>query len=181
MRPPGLPQPLGQRVTDLLPAWLRRNLAIVLGEQGGPLYLAGGVVRDLLRGVAPADIDLTVRDGARTWAARLAELCGGALVALGRDEDAARVVSGGVSVDFAGFREGATDILDDLTRRDLTINAMALRIDPLIPPAAGRIWPPAWFVQPGPGPSPPTRCACCACSGSPPVSASGSSPARWPW
>lgn len=132
MRPPGLPQALGQRVTDLLPAWLRRHLAIVLGEQGGPLYLAGGVVRDLLRGVAPADIDFTVRDGARAWAARLAELCGGALVALGRDEDAARVVSRGVSVDFAAFREGATDILDDLTRRDLTINAMALRIDRLL-------------------------------------------------
>ena len=132
MRPPRSPQPLGRRVTDLLPGWLRRHLAVVLGEQGAPLYLAGGVVRDLLRGVTPADIDLTVRDGARAWAARLAELCGGALVALGRDEEAARVVSGGVSVDFAAFREGATDILDDLTRRDLTINAMALRIDPLL-------------------------------------------------
>ena len=132
MRPPRSPQPLGRRVTDLLPGWLRRHLAVVLGEQGAPLYLAGGVVRDLLRGVTPADIDLTVRDGARAWAARLAELCGGALVVLGRDEDAARVVSGRVSVDFAAFREGATDILDDLTRRDLTINAMALRIDPLL-------------------------------------------------
>ena len=97
MRPPRSPQPLGRRVTDLLPGWLRRHLAVVLGEQGAPLYLAGGVVRDLLRGVTPADIDLTVRDGARAWAARLAELCGGALVALGRDEEAARVVSGKIN------------------------------------------------------------------------------------
>ena len=54
MRPPRSPQPLGRRVTDLLPGWLRRHLAVVLGEQGAPLYLAGGVVRDLLRGVAAA-------------------------------------------------------------------------------------------------------------------------------
>ena len=73
MRPPRSPQPLGRRVTDLLPGWLRCHLAVVLGEQGAPLYLAGGVVRDLLRGVTPADIDLTVRDGARAWAARLAK------------------------------------------------------------------------------------------------------------
>lgn len=126
------PQVAGQRVIDLLPAWLRRHLVVLLGELGGPLYLAGGVVRDLLRGVEPADIDLTVRDGARAWAARLAGLSGGAYVELGRGEDAARVVSGPVTVDFSAFREGATDILDELTRRDLTINAMALRIDPLL-------------------------------------------------
>ena len=66
------PQVAGQRVIDLLPVWLRRHLVVLLGELGGPLYLAGGVVRDLLRGVEPADIDLTVRDGARAWAARLA-------------------------------------------------------------------------------------------------------------
>ncbi|MDX9833763.1 MAG: HD domain-containing protein [Desulfobulbus sp.] len=116
----------------LLPAWLRLHLAVLLRERGGPLYLAGGVVRDLLRAVGPADIDLTVRTGARLWAARLAELSGGAYVELGRGEDAARVVSGAVTVDFSAFREGAVDILDDLVRRDLTINAMALQIDQLL-------------------------------------------------
>lgn len=80
---PLAPQVAGQRVIDLLPAWLRRHLVVLLGELGGPLYLAGGVVRDLLRGVEPADIDLTVRDGARAWAARLAGLSGGAYVELG--------------------------------------------------------------------------------------------------
>jgi poly(A) polymerase len=125
---------------------------MVQAEQGGDLYLAGGVVRDLLLGQQPADIDLTVPAEARAWAARLASLTDGALVPLGRNEDAARVVCRGVTVDFSSFREGAQTIADDLIRRDLTINALACRIDsllagteaerplflPLIDPTSGR-------------------------------------------
>jgi len=121
-----------RQVRDLLPSWLRRPLAAILAEQGGELYLAGGVVRDLLLGQAPADIDLTVAAGARIWASRLATLTGGALVPLGREEDAARVVSRKVVVDISSFREGTRTIADDLVRRDLTVNALACRIDPLL-------------------------------------------------
>lgn len=120
------------QVAALLPVWLRGPLAAVLAEQGGELYLAGGVVRDLLLGLQPADIDLTVPDDARAWAAKLAALTGGALVPLGREEDAARVVSRGVTIDFSSFREGAQTLADDLVRRDLTVNALACRIDPLL-------------------------------------------------
>jgi len=120
------------QVAALLPVWLRGPLAAVLVEQGGELYLAGGVVRDLLLGQQPADIDLTVPTAAREWAAKLAARTSGALVPLGRDEDAARVVSRGVTVDCSSFREGARTIADDLVRRDLTINALACRIDPLL-------------------------------------------------
>ena len=141
-----------RQVLDLLPPWLRGPLAAVQAEQGGELYLAGGVVRDLLLGQIPADIDLTVAAGARIWAARLAALTGGALVPLGRKEDAARVVSRGVTVDFSSFREGTHTIAGDLVRRDLTVNALACRIDhifvrprpnndagmPLIDPTGGR-------------------------------------------
>jgi poly(A) polymerase len=116
----------------LLPDWLRDALAAVQAESGEELYLSGGSMRDLLLGKRPADIDLTVAAGARFRGGRLAALTGGALVPLGREEDAVRVVSRGVIVDIASFREGARTIVDDLLRRDLTVNALACRIDPLL-------------------------------------------------
>ncbi|MCL2790573.1 MAG: HD domain-containing protein [Desulfobulbus sp.] len=121
-----------RQVLELLPDWLLAALAAVQTELGGELYLSGGAMRDLLRGKTPADIDLTVAAGARVWGGRLAALTGGALVPLGREEDAVRVVSRGVIVDAASFREGARTIADDLSRRDLTVNALACRIDPLL-------------------------------------------------
>lgn len=121
-----------QQVLACLPSWLREALASLYLELGGELYLAGGVVRDLLRGQKPVDIDLAVAAGATIWAERLAALVGGALVPLGHEEDAARVVGRGVTVDFAGFREGSSSIVEDLYRRDLTINALAIRLDLLL-------------------------------------------------
>jgi poly(A) polymerase len=116
----------------VLPLWLQAHLASLLRELGGEVYLAGGVVRDLLLGVTPADIDLTVPTGAKIWAEKLAERTKGAYIVLGREEEAARVVSQHTTIDFSAFRQGAETIFDELTRRDLTINALALRIDPLL-------------------------------------------------
>ena len=130
--PPIAANVTGRQVLALLPAWLRRHLAGLLRQEGLPLYLTGGVVRDLLLGLAPADIDLTVPAGARDLAGRLATRTGGAYVELGRDEDAARVVCKGVTVDCSSFREAAVDIETELTLRDLTVNALALRIDALL-------------------------------------------------
>jgi poly(A) polymerase len=130
-----------RQVLGLLPSWLRSHLIALHRQFGGELYLAGGVVRDLLLGKSPADIDLTVMEGARRWAGELAAETGGAFVALGRDEDAARVVCRGMTVDFSSFRQGAETIGEDLLRRDLTVNALALRLDPLLngPQAEGEV------------------------------------------
>lgn len=121
-----------QRITSLVPPWLQHHLGEIHQELGGELYLAGGVVRDLLLGKQPQDIDLTVDRDARRWTRRLAEKTGGAYVPLGREEDAARVVVHGLSVDFSAFRQGALSIVEDLLLRDLTINALAVRLDPLL-------------------------------------------------
>ena len=129
----------GRQVMAVLPAWLRRHLADLLAREGIPLYLTGGVVRDLLLGLVPADIDLTVPAGARDLAGRLANRTGGAYVELGRDEDAARVVCRGATIDCSSFRAGAVDIETELTLRDLTVNALALRIDPLLKCSTGRL------------------------------------------
>ena len=48
------------------------------------------------------------------------------------EEDVARVVWQGISVDFSSFREGTATIEEDLLKRDFTINSMAVvfPIDP---------------------------------------------------
>ncbi len=108
---------------------LSEKLAIVLRELGGEMYLVGGSVRDLLLGRVPGDLDLTVACNAEQWAERLRELTNGTYVALGREEGAARVVlRQGVDVDFSSFRDGADSIAEDLKKRDITINALAVPV-----------------------------------------------------
>ena len=124
----------GRQVLSLLPSWLQHHLAELLREEKTPIYLVGGGVRDLLLGRTPTDIDLTVATAARRWARRLADRSGGTSVALGRNEDAAREVRGTCTVDISSFREGAGDIEAELALRDLSVNALGLRIDPLFAP-----------------------------------------------
>lgn len=126
-------------ILALLPPWLRHHLHQLHRELGGELYLAGGVVRDLLLGKIPQDIDLTVSWQAQRWATRLAALSGGALVPLGRQEDAARVVAQGLCVDIAAFRQGAATIAEDLVLRDLTINALAIDLRPILAEAGASL------------------------------------------
>ncbi len=134
-----------ERILALLGPDLLAVLAGIYHVLPDTLYLAGGTVRDLLLGRRPADIDLTVAHRARRWARRLAEQTGGVYVTLGREEDAARVVWQGEGIDFSSFREGATTIGEELLKRDITVNSMAVRIDRLL--AAGRDeWPAALEV-----------------------------------
>jgi poly(A) polymerase len=95
-----------------------------------PLYFSGGVVRDWLLGRVPVDLDITVADGALALATQLASRLGGAFIPLSREEGVARVVWGEWCIDICQFREGTTTIVDDLRRRDFTVNAMAVGFDP---------------------------------------------------
>ncbi len=122
----------GAQVVDLLGENLIGKLADIRSKLDGPVYLAGGTVRDLLIGRVPADIDLTVQAHAKKWASELARRTGGAYVALGRDEDAARVVWRGRDIDFSSFREGAETIDEELTKRDITVNSLAVSLDGLL-------------------------------------------------
>jgi poly(A) polymerase len=119
-------------VAGLFPGGLLEKLAEVHAELPGDLYMTGGTVRDLLLGRQSADIDLTVVHRAKQWADRLADCCGGTYVELGREEDAARMVWQGVDVDFSSFREGASSIDEELHKRDITVNSMALPIHGLL-------------------------------------------------
>ncbi|HER63578.1 MAG TPA: HD domain-containing protein, partial [Desulfobacteraceae bacterium] len=120
------------QVASLLGRDLMEKLAEIGSRMRGPLFLTGGTVRDLLIGRVPVDIDLTVPRSAQRWAAALAAMTGGAYVPLGRDEDAARVVWEGRDIDFSSFREGAESIEEELRKRDLTVNSMAVSIGELL-------------------------------------------------
>jgi tRNA nucleotidyltransferase (CCA-adding enzyme) len=164
---PALPQ-RRTVVGDLLPArlWLL-GVAGKIGEGlGAPTYAVGGLVRDLLIGAVPPDVDLVVEGDGVAVARRLAEEIGGTVL-VHRTFGTASIEGGrapasagldGVAlgrVDVASARRehypaaGAlpevepADLLEDLRRRDFSVNAMALALTPdrfgrLIDPLGGR-------------------------------------------
>lgn len=98
-------------------------------------YVVGGAVRDLLRGHDPSDVDVACSDplaAARAVRDRVIPLGGAGHLR------AYRVIDEGRIYDFAEIAGG--EILRDLGRRDLTIDAMALdpRTDEVLDPFEGR-------------------------------------------
>ncbi len=108
--------------------------------QGARLYLAGGVVRDLLLERAVLDIDLVAEGDTARLAQALAEATGGRIVVYSQFGTATLALPG-LSLDLATARAesyarpGALpavrpgSIQEDLVRRDFTINAMALSLN----------------------------------------------------
>jgi len=131
---PSDPESLGDALCSLEGVGeLREKLA------GTPVWLVGGAVRDLLLGKERADLDLAIEGAAAETAAVLGEP-----EATQESFGTATVRLAGIRIDVASTRletyphpgslpvvEPAT-LLDDLARRDFTINAMAL---PLFGPA----------------------------------------------
>lgn len=109
-------------------------------SSGCRLFLVGGTVRDMLRGVSPADIDVAVVGGdALESAGAFADFAGASFVPLGEEFQTARVVLDGKRIDFAAIR--AETLHGDLAARDFTINAMALPLTDetvIIDPLGGR-------------------------------------------
>ncbi len=145
------------RLYDRLPEAARGALhaAVSIAQRRGvDLYLVGGGVRDLLLGSVHADLDLVVEEDALGLASAL----GGRLqarIVQHRRFGTAVVEGPGFRLDLARARTeryerpGALPsvrpgrLVDDLARRDFTINAMALRLSgaqasELIDPHGGR-------------------------------------------
>ncbi|MCZ6790091.1 MAG: hypothetical protein O7D33_09205 [Chloroflexi bacterium] len=133
---------------------LLREAASAARSLSRPLYLVGGVVRDLLMDQPIQDIDLVVEGDVTLLARTLAENLSGDVVAHSQF-NTAKVDILGQSIDIVTARHetyrrpGALptvkpgDIQDDLRRRDFTINAMAVRLSPepsgkLLDPLDGR-------------------------------------------
>ena len=90
-----------------------------------PCHLVGGVLRDRALGLPSHDVDAVVAGRGREIAERLAAALPARLVLLGGKEFGAyRLVAGDVTVDLWDREENP--LLDDLARRDFTVNAFAL-------------------------------------------------------
>ena len=135
---------LSSKIEKYLPAELvdfMRAAGKVAASQGQNLYLVGGVVRDLLLGQPNLDLDLVVEGDAIELAQQLAEIKQGKIVTHPQF-NTAKLQWDKWSVDLATARSesyakpGAlptvkpSSIEYDLSRRDFTINAMAIYLSP---------------------------------------------------
>jgi tRNA nucleotidyltransferase (CCA-adding enzyme) len=137
------PSELVTRLHEELPEPARDALQTLLAIcQGGviPVYLVGGAVRDLMLGRGNVDLDLAVEVETAPIADKLAARVGGKLATherfgtatvKGRDWqiDLARTRSETYAKPGALPDVAPAPLLDDLARRDFSINAMALRLD----------------------------------------------------
>ena len=115
---------------DLL-AILVRVYAII-NQQNHQAYVVGGFVRDWLLGRKTADIDIAVKGDALSIANEVAGAIDGKYVLLDETNKIARVIIAGESVWHLDFSSFPNDIRDDLTRRDFTVDAMAVELQGLI-------------------------------------------------
>lgn len=110
-------------------------------------FLVGGAIRDALLGRCSDDFDFTTANDPTDLAQAFAEDLGGSWFMLDAQRRQSRVVFGQgkarFSCDFSPFR--ASNLQDDLQRRDFTINAMAMAVEPdaslgpLIDPLGGQL------------------------------------------
>ncbi len=140
-------RPVSQPVTRLLrevaPTWVREVLATVQQVANGlgePVYLVGGMVRDLLLGRPNEDVDLVVEGDGIQFARALADEARGRshphapfLTAVVTLPDGNRVDVASARTEFyrtpAALPEVATSLIrQDLYRRDFTINALAIAL-----------------------------------------------------
>jgi tRNA nucleotidyltransferase (CCA-adding enzyme) len=138
-----------QDVTDLLRERTSPAVLALLGEIGREAeragvraYLVGGVVRDLLLHEENLDLDVMVEGDGIAFARRLGERLGGRVHAHQRFETAVVVPPDGAKIDVATARAeyyeapGAMPTVEhgtvkmDLFRRDFTVNALAVQLNP---------------------------------------------------
>ncbi|HEY3175747.1 MAG TPA: hypothetical protein VGK94_08300 [Candidatus Polarisedimenticolia bacterium] len=123
--------------------------AALARARGVGLFLVGGVVRDLLLGRSAGDLDLVVEGDGIAFAADLARLVNGRVIrhatfgtaSVILDEEAPAPGGAATRIDVATARRETYAVpaslprvepgtlLDDLLRRDVTINAMAVRLE----------------------------------------------------
>ncbi|MCX6032138.1 MAG: HD domain-containing protein [Chloroflexi bacterium] len=105
-----------------------RVLAFI-ASRGAPAWLVGGYVRDQLLGRVNHDLDVIVPEGGIPLARTIAAAFDGAFFVLDHDRDVGRAIlrdeiGNELDVDVARLR--SPELLDDLSLRDFTVNAIAV-------------------------------------------------------
>ena len=121
---------------------LLRELGNLADEGGVSLYLVGGVVRDLLLKRENWDLDVTVEGDGIAFARLVADRYRAGLVVFERFATARLAFQDGLKMDIATTRRESyaqpavlptvrpASIEEDLSRRDFTINAIAIQLNP---------------------------------------------------
>jgi poly(A) polymerase len=104
------------------------RIAVFFNRRAVRAYLVGGFIRDALLGRDTRDIDLAVDTDILQTGMLLAEELQGKFVLLDDENGVGRIILNDWTIDLAAF---SGKIEDDLTRRDFTINAMAVDLQEL--------------------------------------------------
>ncbi|MEW6607116.1 MAG: DHHA1 domain-containing protein [bacterium] len=123
-----------------------QDILKLLGEIGDGLkmnvYVVGGIVRDLLLGKPTFDLDIVVEGNGIEFARELSQRIAGSYKSHERFKTATVVFPDGLKIDIATARKEVYDhpaalprvttggIYDDILRRDFTINALAIQLNP---------------------------------------------------
>ena len=118
-----------------------RTVGEIADEAGFPVYLVGGIVRDLFLRVANLDIDIVVEGDGITFAGMLVKRAGGRMKTHQKFGTAVVALPNGIKLDIATARleyyespaalptVELSSIKKDLYRRDFTINTLAVRLN----------------------------------------------------
>jgi poly(A) polymerase len=110
-------------------------------DSGVKIYLVGGYVRDLLLGIQCNDIDISIIGDAIKFAESAAASFGLQLNAVYKKFGTALLIKGNLKIEFASARKESynldsrkpniefSDLKDDLSRRDFTVNALAVSLN----------------------------------------------------
>jgi len=122
-----LPTPLHR--TKRLAGEHRRRIERVRSvfPEGSSVCLVGGGLRDYLLGKVPHDYDLLVTNFQSSIKNKLEDCYSGNLFALDEERSIYRLTSDEFTIDVTVVEEGR--IIDDLRRRDFTVNSIALDLE----------------------------------------------------
>src|SRR3989338_8065362 len=135
---------LSKKMADLLPKHIARLLKMIgrkANEIGSSAFVVGGLVRDLLMGFKNIDLDIVVEGDAIELGSALVGDLGAALVAHKRFGTCTILTKEKLKIDLATARKESyerpaalptvefSSLKNDLSRRDFTINAMAVSIN----------------------------------------------------